>query len=137
MRARVLREDPRDRWDGFVASWPHFGLLQSSGWGDFKERSGWKVFRIGVEQGDRLVAGAQMLVKQLPFAAASLAYIPRGPLVDWGDREVVHALLSGLHRVAREQRAIAVKIEPPVPQSPDAIGRLTSSGFRRSRFNSP
>ena len=125
----------RSRWDAFVASWPHFGLLQSSGWGDLKERLGWKVFRIGVEQGDRLVAGAQMLVKPLPLGAASLAYIPRGPLVDWGERGVVQALLGELHRVARRQRAIALKVEPPLEQTPLAISELTSHGFRRSRFN--
>jgi peptidoglycan pentaglycine glycine transferase (the first glycine) len=132
---RLLPVDERERWDAFVSSWSHFGLLQGSGWGDFKGRSGWKVFRIAVEVAGELVAGAQMLVRPLPLGVASLAYIPRGPLVDWGEPEVVEALLRGLHRVARQRRAIALKIEPPLPQTPAAIARLTSHGFRRSRFD--
>jgi peptidoglycan pentaglycine glycine transferase (the first glycine) len=124
-----------ERWNAFVSQWSDFALMQSYEWGTFKEAVGWKVVRLAVEQDGRLVAGAQMLVKPLPLGLASIAYVPRGPLLDWEDERVALALLSALHASARQHRAISLKIEPAVRYSPEMVQRLQSYGFRRSDFD--
>jgi lipid II:glycine glycyltransferase (peptidoglycan interpeptide bridge formation enzyme) len=76
-----------------------------------------------------------MLVKPLPLGLASVAYVPRGPLLCWEDEAVAQALLSAMHASARRHRAISLKIEPAVRHSPAMQQRLQSYGFRRSDFN--
>jgi peptidoglycan pentaglycine glycine transferase (the first glycine) len=135
MKLTSISDATAERWNSFVAQWPDFELMQSYQWGTFKEALGWKVVRLAVEQDGQLVAGAQMLVKPLPLGLASIAYIPRGPLLHWEDEAVVQTLLSALHASARRHRAISLKIEPAVRYSPEVQQRLQSYGFRRSPFN--
>jgi len=135
MKLTSIPDTTAEKWNAFVARWPDFGLLQSYEWGKFKQALGWKVLRLAVEQDGQLVAGAQMLIKPLPLGTVSLAYIPRGPLLNWEDKPVAHTLLSALHTAARHHRAISLKIEPPARYSPGMLQRLQSYGFRRSVFS--
>lgn len=122
-----------DRWNAFVAAWPDCGLLQTNQWGEFKELMGWRAIRLAVEQEGSLVAGALVLVKQLPLRLASIAYVPRGPLVHWEDKATATVLLQTLHRVARQQRAGFLRIEPPLLHSAQAASLLQAYGFQATR----
>jgi peptidoglycan pentaglycine glycine transferase (the first glycine) len=135
MQATYITTERREEWNAFVVQESSFALLQSWEWGEFKEKLGWKVFRIAVERQGQIVAGAQMLIKPLPLGLASIAYIPRGPLLHWEDEAVAQALLSAVHASARRHRAISLKIEPAVRYSPAIEQKLESYGFRRSDFN--
>lgn len=119
-----------ERWNAFVTRWPDFELMQSYEWGTFKEALGWKAVRLAVEQDGQLVAGAQMLIKPLPLGLVSIAYIPRGPLVDWEDRETTTTLLNALHLEARRHKAICMRTEPPLPNDPSNDNLLQSYGFQ-------
>lgn len=134
MRVVKVSEATADRWNDFVAQWPHFELMQSSKWGTFKEALGWKAIRVGVEQDGQLVAGAQMLIKPLLSRLASVAYIPRGPLLNWEDEAVAWTLLSALHASAQKHRAILLRIEPAITYSSAMKQRLGSYGFLPSRI---
>ena len=101
----------RGEWNTFVAAHTSFALLQSWEWGDFKERMGWKAFRIAVEHQRGILAGVQLLIKSLPLGLASMAYVPRGPLGDWLDEAILSRLLCELHQVARRHRAVVLRIE--------------------------
>jgi lipid II:glycine glycyltransferase (peptidoglycan interpeptide bridge formation enzyme) len=107
-----LTETHSAEWNALVRQEPCFSLLQSWEWGVFKEKLGWKAFRIAVEESGCLVAGAQLLVKPLPLAL-SIAYVPRGPIGRWLDCGAAELLLTELSREARRQGASFLKIEPP------------------------
>lgn len=135
MKLTSISDTTAERWNAFVAQWPDFELMQSYEWGTSKEALGWKAIRLAVEQNGQLVAGAQMLIKPLPLGLASIAYIPRGPLLHWEDEAVAQVLLPALHIAARRHRAILLKIEPAIRYSPAMQKRLQSYGFRHSDFN--
>ncbi len=101
----------RVAWDAFVANHPAGHLLQSWAWGDLKARFGWRVVRLALVENGRILAGAQALIRAVG-PAFSLAYVPKGPVLDWADRVQSNALLAGLHRFCRSQRSIFLKIEP-------------------------
>jgi len=103
--------------------------LQSSRWGEFKVRFGWRMERVALALEGRIVAGAQVLFRPLPWGQ-TLAYVPKGPLVDWDDPQQVRALAATIADVARRQRAIALKIEPELPDDPQTADMLTGYGFR-------
>ena len=138
IRIRLFTDkDPLDSktWNSFVAASPAGHLLQSWRWGQLKAAFGWQAMRVGVEDGGRLVAGAQILFRSLlPFPRCpSIAYVPKGPILDFGNREISEVLLSAIHRLARQKRAILLKIEPELSHSPAVVGHLHSFGFRPSQ----
>jgi len=110
----LITAHQREKWDAFVRQEPTFSLLQSWAWGEFKEKLGWRAFRVGVEAHGQIIAGAQLLIKPFLMGLCSIAYIPRGPIGLWLDGEVTSVLLSELHRIARRHRAVFLRMEPPL-----------------------
>ncbi len=122
-----------ERWDAFVAARPEGHILQASRWGQFKAAFGWKVACVALEnEGEgRLVGGAQVLFRSLA-PGLTLAYVPKGPLVDWADGETVEALFAALHNLSGQRRAILLKIEPELADTPAKAEVLKAHGFRPS-----
>jgi len=121
---------PQD-WDAFMAWAPSGHLLQTWAWGDLKAEFGWRPVRIAVERDGEIAAAAQMLLRRSPLGP--FAYIPKGPVLDPLDAAVSRALVEAIHRAARRQRAILVKVEPDRADTPEARRWLAEMGFRRSR----
>jgi len=131
MAYRILSSDslPAFRWDTFVAAQAAGHLLQCSRWGTLKAQFGWRVERVALEEDGSIVAGAQVLWRRLPWGQ-TLAYVPKGPLVNWDDDGQVQALLEAIAALARRHRAVALKIEPDLPDNPQLAARLAGYGFR-------
>ena len=120
-------------WDAFVSGHSAAHPLQLRAWGELKKEFGWEDARVGLSQDGKLVAGAQVLFKKLPrlgFLPLRIAYIPKGPLVDWRDMAQTQALFQALHRFCRRNKAIMLKIEPEMPDSPGQAEQLRALGFR-------
>jgi len=122
-------------WDQFVAGSPYGHLLQSSTWGAFKSAHGWQARRLVVHEHGQIVAGAQILLRRL--RAGTVAYIPRGPVLAPGDTTRLATLLAEVHRVARGQGAIFLKVEPPWEDDPGLTTWLESLGFRPGQTVQP
>ena len=119
--------DEQLAWDESVAAAPGGHLLQSWAWGELKARFGWRVHRLAVQG-----ALAQVLFRSLPGGMGTIAYMPKGPLVDYGDVASFRALLDAIRPLAREQRAICLKIEPDLEDDPALAERLRALGFHPS-----
>jgi peptidoglycan pentaglycine glycine transferase (the first glycine) len=119
------------RWDAFVTGHPAGHLLQLSRWGALKARFGWQAVRLAVEQDGGLGAGAQVLFRRLPLGR-TLAYVPKGPLMDFTDDAAATQLWAALHELARSRRAILLKVEPELPDEADVATRFRGWGFRPS-----
>ena len=115
-------------WDRFVAAHPQAHILQTSPWGQLKAAFGWQVERVALMREERPVAGAQILYRRLPGGLARLAYVPRGPLVNWEDEGETAALMDALTATARARRAIVLTVEPDLPDFPSLQERLTALG---------
>ncbi|MEM5773449.1 MAG: peptidoglycan bridge formation glycyltransferase FemA/FemB family protein, partial [Anaerolineaceae bacterium] len=100
MHSKILTAAQEGKWNAFAAREPRFAILQSWQWGAFKERLGWKAFRIALMDGNQIVAGAQMLIRSLPRDVASVAYIPRGPIGNWLDPQTGSLLFEEIHKIA-------------------------------------
>jgi lipid II:glycine glycyltransferase (peptidoglycan interpeptide bridge formation enzyme) len=113
-------------WDAFVAAHPHGHLLQTAAWGDLKAAFGWRAQPVLAGE-----AGALVLFKPLPLGF-SIGYVPRGPLADWNDEAGLAALVRGLDAACRVNRAVLLKLEPDLPESPAASAALRRVGLRPS-----
>lgn len=119
-----------DRWDAFVASVPGGHHVQTSRWAEVKAVLGWRARRTVVVEDGRIVAGCQILIRDVPVAGA-VAYAPRGPLIDARDPARLDAVLEGLRTLAKRERVAYLKLQPPTDR-PDLEPELLQRGFKAS-----
>jgi len=119
-----------EQWNAFVRQHPHGHVLQSWPWGELKSSFGWQPERLALSSGSHLVAGAQVLFRPLPAGLGTLAYVPKGPLLDPGQPAWTASLMAALHDLARERRAVCLVIEPELPDEPEQRSWLASLGFQ-------
>ncbi len=117
----------RHQWDAFVANAPSGHLLQSWGWGELKAHSGWSPVRLALWHGDDIVAAASVLRRTapgLPVRVGHLAYIPKGPVIDWSDHLLCADFFSQLTTYVRKQGALALRMEPGETFAEDWVSKL-------------
>lgn len=95
--------------DDFVKASSQTNLLQSASWAKVKDN--WDNERIGFYKNDQLVASASILIKPLPLGMTML-YIPRGPIMDYQDQELLHFVLTSLKKFAKTKKALFIKFDP-------------------------
>ena len=99
----------KQEWDDYVLE--HNGHpLQLWGWGDVKSEHGWKASRLFLYNDDIVTGAVQLLIKRLPWPFKSLAYVPRGPIIDDSNREGLMSKLA--EYVKSEHHSVMVTIEP-------------------------
>lgn len=137
-------------WDNFAQTHSNAHFLQLSQWGMLKEQYGWTSAIIALDdsgqrietlsKSDRAIAcGAQILYRPLisrsPFnrlPGLKLAYIPKGPLVNWQNHGMVSALLGQIKAECRQSGAGLLKVEPELPDSAESRSLLRRHGFQPS-----
>jgi peptidoglycan pentaglycine glycine transferase (the first glycine) len=132
--SEILEVDDRELWNEAVARLPCGHVLQSYEWGEFKSRHGWIPFRLLCTAGGEAVGAASALLRRLPCGPWGVMYVPKGPALDYDDEELLTTVLGRLEDLAREQRAIFIKIDPDVvADRTDIKQALLSRGWRASR----
>lgn len=103
----------RDRWNAALRALPTAHILQTWEWGEFKrDTTGWQPQRLLFTRGAVVVAAASVGVRRVgPLA---VLYAPKGPALDYADAEVRDFVLDHLERMARQNRAIWLKIDPDI-----------------------
>ena len=109
--------------DEFVKTSPQTNLLQSSDWAKIKDN--WGNERLGVYQNHKLVAVASILIQPLPLGFTML-YIPRGPIMDYQNSELVAFMLQSIKTYAKSKRAVFAKFDPSLFLRKGLIGQETS-----------
>jgi len=131
LRWRQIEAGEKDRFDQFIASSDAGDILQSFAWGEVKELD-WQPIRcLAEDDSGEIRAAATVLVRRLPFVGRTVAYVPRGPVLDYSDTDLLVFVLRSLARLAREKKAIFLKIDPGVPDGSPLAKTLTSLGFSR------
>jgi len=118
-------------WDRWVDAHADGHPLQVSGWGQLKAQFGWTAQTVVMrDDAGAIVAGAQLLLRRA--YGVTLAYVPRGPLVNWTDAAQCAGLLTLLRAAARRHGAAVLKIEPSLPDTPANRALLQRGGFAPS-----
>ena len=109
---------PALEYDQFVKDHELGNVLQSSAWEEVK--SDWQHEKFGAYRGDKLLATASILIKTLPLGYR-MFYIPRGPVLDYKDAELLNFVLQSIKSYARSKRAIFVIFDPSICLSQSSI----------------
>ncbi|HJO91479.1 MAG TPA: peptidoglycan bridge formation glycyltransferase FemA/FemB family protein, partial [Anaerolineales bacterium] len=127
-------------WDSFVAGFRQkqpgnststsgAHILQTSAWATLKCNFGWSATRIVARQQGCTIAGAQILFRPLPLGLGNIAYLPKGPLVDWSDIEQCKYIMSLCDEVCRAHRALFLIVEPDLANNEFANNVLNTLGL--------
>ncbi len=108
--------------DQFVDNHPNGSLLQQSSWSQIKDNWGHRI--VAVTENDQIVASALVLVKKMPLGY-KLYYLPRGPILDFSNHELVKFFFTELGKVAKKDKAICIKFDPLVVHDVRQPGELT------------
>ena len=161
------------RWNELLSRLPGAHILQTQEWGQVKILNGWQPYYLlwsrpaGAESGPlkfhdfgsqgpidsldpglKISAVALLLVRSagLPVSV-SVAYCPKGPILDWTDPQLMGQVLQDLEATARNKGAIFLKIDPDVelgrgvpgqedfrsdPVGESLVESLRSRGWRES-----
>ena len=106
--------------DRFIEQHELVNILQSSAWE--KVKSDWNHERLGVYEGKKLLAVASILIKSLPLGY-KMFYIPRGPILDYRDTELLKFVLQSIKSYARSKRAVFVTFDPSICLSQSLINQ--------------
>jgi lipid II:glycine glycyltransferase (peptidoglycan interpeptide bridge formation enzyme) len=121
------------QWNAAIAGLPGSHLLQTWEWGKVKSQFGWQPHylfwleergqiefvtnrRLDEVNKKPLVAAALTLQRNIMIGGFShrmgIIYVPKGPLLDWGDDRLRERVLRDLTAFAQKQSAIFIKIDP-------------------------
>jgi lipid II:glycine glycyltransferase (peptidoglycan interpeptide bridge formation enzyme) len=143
--------DPAD-WNAKIKGLPGAHALQTWQWGEIKSQFGWIPYPlVWRDSSGQVVAGALVLQRRMMnqvFALRlSVMYVPRGPLLNWDNRDLAERVLKNLQSFAHQHGAVFIKIDPDlplgfgVPDEEDAVenpvgeeirGLLKANGWRFS-----
>lgn len=121
----------REEINRFVESTEYGHVHQLYEWGKAKASSGWKALRYVVEDQGRIIASVSLLQKKR--FGFSILYGSRGPVVNFDDLDALRFVLDHLKKVARENRAIFLRISPAVKSDrTDVIDELLRFDYMRA-----
>lgn len=148
---RTLLSSQQAEWDTFVVGHSQGHFLQSWGWGELKAGTNWHPLRLALCQRSdgAIVAAAQVLRRtalSLPPRLGHLAYLPKGPLVDWeamtsDGTPLARLFLLKLRAYLRGQGALALQVEPHLtstdPTAQQVLNLLQELDFHRVQAIQP
>jgi len=117
--AGVLEVRERDfdaaGWTSLVGRAPGFSLLQTWEYGRAKCETGpWRMRHVVLEDAGKVLAGAQVMLRDLPLAFGGLAWINRGPLLlgETPRKGLLAGVLRALRRHFVEERGYYLRLAP-------------------------
>lgn len=122
--------------DAFVKSHPQGDLLQLTKWAETKQLTGWYSRRVAVGEHGKIKGVGQLLFKKVPKLPYTLCYVSRGFVTDYSDKEALKTLLEETKKVAKAEKAYAIKIDPyvEVEEGGEALEHLNELGFKHKGF---
>jgi lipid II:glycine glycyltransferase (peptidoglycan interpeptide bridge formation enzyme) len=118
---RVIEESDGQRWNEALTLLPGAHVLQSSEWAETKRQVGWTPHRLlFLDQQTNAPRAAACLLRRRPTRLpVSVAYVPKGPVLQPSDLPLADILLQHIEHLARDQGTIFVKIDPDVRADSD------------------
>lgn len=120
---RAFRVTDARAWDTFVERARFRSFPQLWAWGELREPAGWRPLRIAVGPDPaNPLAGAQVLIRQVPVLGWRLGYVPRGPVGELTDGRLREALFDALRSLGRSEGIATLKVDPEATPD-DAYGQ--------------
>lgn len=101
-------------FDKFAQTHTYGTFFQSSAWA--KVKANWTPIYTGVYEKKELVAVSLVLKRKL-FLSYSFMYAPRGPLLDYNNKQLLSFYLENLKQLAKENTAVSLTLDPSIERA--------------------
>ena len=127
-----FREISEEKYRKFWENHPLKSFLSSPEIGKLRESNGWDVYFVGVEKDKKLVA-ATMLVSHKRHFGKYEFYAPRGILVDFYDKDLVHYFVLEIKKFIKTHHGYIFRMDPYlIYKERDIDGNLVEGGVDNS-----
>lgn len=110
-----IEEIDRENYIHFIEQHPLCNFLQIPSWADLKAEWQWLNELVAwIDTDRRMVGAASILYRKVPGLNKYLAYIPRGPLIDWFGEYKVKDWFFPLFHHLKQRKVFTVKMDPPI-----------------------
>ena len=120
----------KDVWEGFLKEEKEKTFLQSWNWGEFQERMGNKIWRIGVFEKENPAAIA--LVSKVNARRGKFLLIQHGPILRDPKPQSLDLLLQELKKIAKTEGASFIRMNPLWERTKENEDLLKKFGLRQS-----
>ena len=127
-----FREISEEKYRKFWENHPLKSFLSSPEIGKLRESNGWDVYFVGVEKDKKLVA-ATMLVSHKRHFGKYEFYAPRGILVDFYDKDLVHYFVLEIKKFIKSHHGYIFRMDPYLTyKERDIDGNVVEGGVDNS-----
>jgi lipid II:glycine glycyltransferase (peptidoglycan interpeptide bridge formation enzyme) len=107
--------DNQETWNTALGILDGGHLLQSWQWGELKSKYGWMPARILWNDDSQAPIAAAQVLFRTTTGNLTIAYCPRGPILNWQDPVLCSQVLRDLADHASQHGAIFIKMDPEIP----------------------
>ena len=122
---KFLTDINNEKYTEFIKSHKHGNMMQSIEWSSIKNT--WGAVRVAVsDDEDNIIAAAQVLTRK------GLWYVPRGPILDYNNKELLGFFLTNLKKFAKTKQAKLVKLDIPIAVKDEKLANFKDVDLDRS-----
>lgn len=122
---KFLTDINNEKYTEFIKSHKHGNMMQAIEWSSIKNT--WGAVRVAVsDDEDNIIAAAQVLTRK------GLWYVPRGPILDYNNKELLGFFLTNLKKYAKTKQAKLVKLDIPIAVKDEKLANFKDVDVDRS-----
>ena len=122
---KFLTDINNEKYTEFIKSHKHGNMMQAIEWSAIKKT--WGAVRVAVsDDEDNIIAAAQVLTRK------GLWYVPRGPILDYNNKELLGFFLTNLKKFAKTKQAKLVKLDIPIAVKDEKLANFKDVDVDRS-----
>ena len=122
---KFLTDINNEKYTEFIKSHKHGNMMQAIEWSAIKNT--WGAVRVAVsDDKDNIIATAQVLTRK------GLWYVPRGPILDYNNKELLGFFLTNLKKFAKTKQAKLVKLDIPIAVKDEKLADFKDVDVDRS-----
>jgi lipid II:glycine glycyltransferase (peptidoglycan interpeptide bridge formation enzyme) len=125
----------KSQWEKFVCSSAKSTFLQSWNWGEFNKNTGEKIWRLGVFNGEELLA--VVLIIKVDARRGSFLFVPQGPIIrvssiQYPVSSILNELFAFLKDLGKKEKVGFVRISPILENNEENLDIFKRAGFRNA-----
>ena len=122
---KFLTNINNEEYTEFIKSHKHGNMMQAIEWSAIKNT--WGAVRVAVsDDEDNIIAAAQVLTRK------GLWYVPRGPILDYNNKELLGFFLTNFKKFAKTKQAKLVKLDIPIAVKDEKLANFKDVDVDRS-----
>ncbi|MFA4998543.1 MAG: peptidoglycan bridge formation glycyltransferase FemA/FemB family protein [Candidatus Paceibacterota bacterium] len=128
MEIREVAE--KNIWEDFLLKCKEKTFLQSWNWGEFQEKMGNKIWRLGVYESGSLLSVA--LISKIKARRGTFLLVQHGPVLISNDKKVLDFFINELKKIGKREGASFIRISPLWERNDENQSIFKNLGFRES-----